>query len=56
MSNDDDTMERRARAGLREVLRERAERHEADVIMQVLTVASGAAAIGVERPCDPEEG
>lgn len=41
------------REGLIEVLRERAQRPDDDVIMQALTIIGGAQAIGCERPCAP---
>ena len=42
--------------GLLEVVRERAARHDANIIGQVLTVASGLAAIGVETlKIEPKE-
>ncbi len=41
------------REGLVQVVRERAERLDADVIMQALTVCGGAQAIGLPSPCEP---
>lgn len=42
--------------GLLEVIRERAARHDADILGQVLTVSSAMAAIGVESLTVEPEG